>query len=348
MDKALTNRMILPDVLKGTAVLLMIQVHLMELFATQDIYHSIWGKVSLFLGGPPAAPIFMAVMGYFLAKSGAGTLKMILRGLKLLLYGFLLNIGLNLNLFFHILRGELQVNWLSYVFGVDILFLAGLSIIIIAFLRLIFRDSVFYWLLSAILVAAAVMFIPVSATDYSWLTFLEAYFYKPTWWSYFPVFPWLAYPLAGYCFYLFEKQFIIHEIPSSRVLQAAAALVILFLVFSPYGMAITTDLHAYYHHGISYFLWTLLFMGAWLIAFRILIKHYDSGRIVGYLQWTGRNVTAFYVFQWLIIGNLATVLYQTVNAIELVAWFVGITLSTSILVWLYGQLKGTESRKKLQ
>ncbi|PJB59375.1 MAG: hypothetical protein CO098_03725, partial [Bacteroidetes bacterium CG_4_9_14_3_um_filter_41_19] len=91
-----------PDLLKGMAVILMIQVHLIELFATQEIYDSFFGQLLLFLGGPPAAPVFMAVMGYFLAFSKRGLLFDVKRGFKLIIWGFALNIGLNLNLFFHI------------------------------------------------------------------------------------------------------------------------------------------------------------------------------------------------------------------------------------------------------
>jgi hypothetical protein len=55
------------DLLKGLAVLLMIQVHIMEQFVSSDTYNSLIGKASMFLGGPPCAPVFLAVMGYFLA-----------------------------------------------------------------------------------------------------------------------------------------------------------------------------------------------------------------------------------------------------------------------------------------
>ena len=61
------NRLELPDIVRGLAVVFMVQVHLTELFVTQDIYNSAFGKISLFLGGIPAAPVFMVMMGYFLA-----------------------------------------------------------------------------------------------------------------------------------------------------------------------------------------------------------------------------------------------------------------------------------------
>jgi hypothetical protein len=54
-------------------VALMIQVHLMELFAQPAVLASWVGKVSLFLGGPPAAPVFMLIMGYYAAASTRST-----------------------------------------------------------------------------------------------------------------------------------------------------------------------------------------------------------------------------------------------------------------------------------
>jgi uncharacterized membrane protein len=57
------------DLLKGFAVLFMIQVHLMEQFVSAYTYNSLIGKISMFLGGPFYTPVFLAVMGYFLAFS---------------------------------------------------------------------------------------------------------------------------------------------------------------------------------------------------------------------------------------------------------------------------------------
>ena len=71
------------DLLKGFAVLFMIQVHIMEQFATPDIFNSSIGKISMFLGGPPCAPVFMAVMGYFLAKSSRPFIYFLKRALAL-------------------------------------------------------------------------------------------------------------------------------------------------------------------------------------------------------------------------------------------------------------------------
>lgn len=339
-----SGRLVLPDLLKGVAVLLMIQVHLMELFASQDVYDGFWGKASLFLGGPPAAPVFMAVMGYFLAKSKSGTMTLIGRGFRLIIYGFLLNTGINLHLFYHIFTGQSSLSPLPYLFGVDILFLAGLSILVIALFRLILRDKVFLWSVAMLFVASATTFLPAGDGNNSWSDYLLAYFYKATWWSYFPLFPWLAYPLAGYCFKLINDRFSQTNIPRTKLALSALVMLIPLAVFFLFGFNVTTDLQSYYHHSVSYFLWALLFLGAWIILFNVLIKYLPENPVMKYLQWTGHHVTAFYVIQWLIIGNLATSFYKKVTAEHLILWFIGVTLITSLLVWLYRMFLGRFKR----
>ena len=65
----MANRTQTADLLKGIAVILMIQVHIIELFANHTIFNSDYGKLLLFLGGPLVAPIFSILFGYFIASS---------------------------------------------------------------------------------------------------------------------------------------------------------------------------------------------------------------------------------------------------------------------------------------
>ncbi len=305
-----------PDLLKGIAVVLMVQVHLMELFAQQGLYLSNIGKVSLFLGGPPAAPIFMAVMGYFLAISAKNTSKMVFRGFKLLLWGLLLNIGLNLHLIFDHFTEQIQVNPFEYIFGVDILFLAGLSLIAIAFLRPIFKDNFYLWGGMAVVIVLITPLFSYIPLDPSWKNYPIAYFGGNFSWSYFPLFPWLAYPIAGYTFSLLEKPILENILTRKRILSwtALAGLIIIFTISQ--AADITHQLELYYHHGIVFFLWTLLFIGFWSAIFMLVNERFPDNPVFNYFKWTGKNVTRFYVFQWLIIGNLGTYLYKSQNTPE--------------------------------
>jgi len=141
--------------------------------------------------------------------------------------------------------------------------------------------------------------------------------------------------MAGYTFHLVSNKYITREISSATMLLLGSILLILLLLTFSWGLSITADLSAYYHHALVYFLWALMFVGVWVMIIRFIVNAFPGNIAVRYLQWTGKNVTAFYVFQWLIIGNLATGLYKTVAAGSLILWFIGIAMATSLLVWLY-------------
>ena len=100
----------LPDLLKGFAVFLIVPVHILELFIDHPGRESLFGKILLFLGGPVAVPIFMMVMGYFIAKSQKPIATNLFRGVKIFAVGLLLNIGLNLTLLLKITYADWQLN----------------------------------------------------------------------------------------------------------------------------------------------------------------------------------------------------------------------------------------------
>ncbi len=131
------------DLLKGTAVVLMIQVHLMELFAQPGVLAGWAGRISLFLGGPPVAPVFLLVMGYFVATSRRSAGRLVWRGIKLIVLGALLNFGLNAHLLVKIRLGAIPLDPWPYILGVDILFLAGASTVMLAMLRPVLRRPAF-------------------------------------------------------------------------------------------------------------------------------------------------------------------------------------------------------------
>ena len=109
------NRTHTADVLKGIAILLMIQVHVVELFAIHELAASSVGKVFMFLGGPPVAPLFMVLFGYFISVSHKSRQQLIVRGLKIFALGMLLNLALNCNLIYTVWRGLLQIDILYQI-----------------------------------------------------------------------------------------------------------------------------------------------------------------------------------------------------------------------------------------
>ncbi|HKK10629.1 MAG TPA: heparan-alpha-glucosaminide N-acetyltransferase domain-containing protein, partial [Bacteroidales bacterium] len=246
----------LPDLLKGLAVLLMIQVHITELFVTPLVYDSLAGKISLFLGGVPAAPLFMAVMGYFVVKGGKSSLQLLRRGGQLLIYGLLLNTGLNLHLLIKILNGTYTLNPLEYIFGVDILFLAGYSLIALALLMKMKKYRGLALAGLAVLIAALTPWVSQLASGSGLSPYLAAFIGSYAPWSYFPLFPWLAYPLTGAAFYYLGKHFWVQKYQKYFFI---AALLVFVLLFGK-GFSVSTTLAAYYHHSLVFYFWAVAFL----------------------------------------------------------------------------------------
>ncbi|WP_340111529.1 acyltransferase family protein [Maribellus mangrovi] len=334
------KRLRLPDLLKGIAIFFMIQVHIMELFIDYPGQSSVVGKISLFLGGPFTAMVFMMVMGYFVAASKKSLRQNMSRGIKIFVLGFLLNIGLNFHLLLKIKYADWPYNSWEYIFGVDILYLAGLSIIILAVIKRLPKKlqlPVSFGLLAAVLLLTGTMNI--------WLTFPERNYITPfiggTYsWSYFPLFPWLAYPLAGY-FFFFAQNGIQQFISGKKVFTSSAFLLIVFLLmyFSKMGFDTTINLQAYYHHTLKYGIWALGLLIIWSSIFYLIVIKYQASLFEKFLAWMGKNITLIYVVQWLIIGNIATAIFQTQPLNRFPLWLFGILGVTLFVSWLLAKTK---------
>jgi len=326
------HRLLLPDLLKGIAVLLMVQVHITELFVRPEFLGSSAARLSLFLGGPFAAPVFMAVMGYFLFKDGRNGHYYFIRGAKLLLWGFLLNIGLNTHLFIHIFTGSSQLDPLYYLFGVDILFLAGISVILIGILRMFLKKTLWVYFLLAFVIAFIGPYFPAFAKGGS-ASFIAAFFGGNYSWSYFPVFPWFAYVLAGYSFKGLQTRYE-GKIRNNKFYKPVLILIMLLcFVFAPYAIKVSANLSTYYHHGILFFLWMLSFL-VFYVFFISRISKFLPAFIRNYLAWAGKKVTAFYVLQWLLIGNIATAVYKIVLPINALVFYFAILALVSVVLFL--------------
>lgn len=329
------------DLLKGIAVILMIQVHIIELFASNDVFSSSYGKLLLFFGGPPVAPVFALILGYNIAGSSKTTKQLIMRGLNFLILGMVLNIALNFNLIVSVYKGLIDVDLLPYIFGVDILQFAGLSIIVISIMKKIFVKSMVLIIFSAILVAFLghflIQFIPENIT----LKYITSFFYGTTHWSYFPLLPWLAFPLAGFLIYSLIPKVNLNFLTLTKFKIIVIISSLVFLVFTiKYAISISSDLELYYHHSFIFSMWLIVFIIFYSFYIYELDKKLGHSILFKYLKWLGKNVTIIYIIQWVIIGNIATEIYKTVsNPIFLVFYFISVLSVSSIIGYLFLNFK---------
>ena len=356
----MNNRTQTADLLKGIAALLMIQVHIIELFATQNIFDSTIGKVLLFLGGPPVAPVFMVIFGYFIAESKKTTKQLIGRGLKIIFLGLLLNIALNFNLIISVNKGIFDIDIWPYIFGVDILPLAGLSLIIIALLSPIWRinKSVIIFSLIALIFISAFLgnFLLDYTPQQSLLKYLFSPFYGASTWSYFPLFPWLSYSLAGIIFFKIKQYYDLNLLNKPSVKIVLGGLFLLLLVFTiRYAITISSDLQPgiqgkqeYYHHGLIFFLWVITFLSFYSFFINEIEKKLGTTIVFRYIKWIGKNITVVYIIQWIIIGNIATEIFKTVAVPSyLLICFIAVSAISSGICYLWVKIKGRLIKKTI-
>jgi len=328
------KRLLLPDLLKGFAVFLIVPVHIFETFIDFPGRESVFGKTLLFLGGPIAVPVFMIIMGYFVAKNEKPLAANFFRGIKVFAVGFLLNIGLNFHLLLKIQFTGWQLNPWEYIFGVDIFYFAGLAIIFLSVLKTLKSGREWIVLLLVFAVAGATSFVNqklmVPERNYI-LPFIGG-----TWsWSYFPLFPWLAYPLAGFAFFHVEER-LLAFINRKKTISGILFILILILVlyFGKQGFTITTDLPSYYHHTFWFSVWAFGVVILWSVFWQFMLNKFPKTYAGNFFMWLGKNITVFYIIQWLIIGNIATAIYQTQSINSYIFWFALIFSSTVLLTWL--------------
>jgi uncharacterized membrane protein len=290
------KRFPLPDLLKGFAVFLIVPVHILETFIDFPGRETVFGKTLLFLGGPIAVPVFMLMMGYFLAKNQKPFPTIFFRGIKIFMAGLLLNIGLNFHLLLKIQFAGWQLNPWEYIFGVDIFYFVGLAIILLSVLKTLKSGREWIALLLVFAVASATSFVNqklmVPERNYIFP------FIGGTWsWSYFPLFPWLAYPLAGFAFFNFEKRllaFINRKKTISGILLTLILIHVLY--FGKQGFSITTDLSSYYHHTFWFSMWAFGIVILWSVFWYFLLNKFPKTYAGDFFMWLGKNITSFISF----------------------------------------------------
>ncbi|WP_347332458.1 heparan-alpha-glucosaminide N-acetyltransferase domain-containing protein [Marinimicrobium locisalis] len=296
------------DLIRGLAVVFMIVIHVLDFYGAPEVHESLVGVVLAFAIGWPAASVFVFVMGIFVTYSSKRSLA---RGLKraasLFLLGYLLNLA----------RGSIPM-WASLQMGLvsheelgahsplteflifDILQFAGLALALCVLLKH-FLPRPEYWLAASLLV---IFCSPFFWTLSSGFTPVDEFFKMlggdHSEGAMFPLFPWLAYPLAGMAF----GQWLREAGNNRRLFQKTLWFGLALFVVG--GLAISTSPEYHVGHNLrSGPGVTLVVMGFVLVtlwACQWVTERAHGSRWLNPLYFWGKYVTAIYVTQWVLIG----------------------------------------------
>jgi len=322
----------MPDYIKGWIVIIIIQAHIFMTWIQPDLIETKIGTLIRLINNIPAAPFLMLLMGYLAHHTKAGSLKLILKGLKIMLWGLLLNIGLNLTYLIKILTNRAEGNMLHSILAMDIFFLAGLSLIFIGLIRS-FRQSLWISLSASVGIALSSPWVTQWLNHINLDNYLLAVLGSHADWSYFPLFPWLSYPLMGFAFSCLLSRYPLSELSKYwKILSLFIALGIGSLGFI-YNWNDLQNLTHYYHHGLPVYIWANIFA----LGIVLLLSFFPGSQrstFSAWIQFSGKKLTRYYVIQWLIIGNLASFIYQGLRLWAYFVGFIAVTAATTILAYL--------------
>ena len=300
MTKALRVRFL--DFARGMAIVFMILQHSVVMYESGGGEYSTTEKIIYFLGTAPAAPVFLIIMGiFYMRPSRAGLRYGIIRGLKLIALGYVLNFfrfclpASILEKFGKLFEGSHTP--LSLLLVVDLLHAAGLALILMAFIRQYIRKP-FMWLL----LAAMTLFV----SPLLWGAFDGCYVFSLLWGTgetvVFPLFPWLAYPLVG----MFFGYYLLGEGPQKSMMKKSASAGLLLLLagaamwlFSDNQLLAVGD---YARSGPSVHFAMFGFVFMWLSFCWWLINQIPNNPLLKLLFFWSANVTSVYFIQWILFG----------------------------------------------
>lgn len=296
--KPLKGRIEYLDIARGLAILFMFTQHCMLIHEKNaGSGNDPLAMFFVLLGTAPAAPVFMMIMGVFLMLSKASLRTNVIRGLKLVMLGYVLNlIRFTIPLLIAGMDGMMYSEGetpLDMLLTVDILQLAGLSFIIGSLLKKPLKRT---------LTGPALILVVAIISPFLWGWMDQMYPLAVLWGEgsniFFPLFPWIIFPILGMTL---SKVLIDHDLFSERIIRyGIAGSVLLLAGILTYDIFPEGD---YHRSGLSIQLLIIGFILLWMVGLFILSRRYGrETRIKSLLIFWSKNVTAVYFIQWVLFG----------------------------------------------
>ncbi|MBN2391763.1 MAG: DUF1624 domain-containing protein [Anaerolineae bacterium] len=328
------ERVLSLDLARGLGALGMVAVHVLIRYGSYAANQSVYGAVVRFLGGPPAAPVFLFLMGTSLAFSKHATLRDNLwRGARLLVLGYVLNF----------LRGTLPA-FLGLKFGmakpedlipytpenlfwiVDVLHCAGLSLMVIGVVRR-FLPRPWAWLLLATAAGLGAPLMWGRMSGHALLDGCLALLWGTGITAQFPALPWISYPLSGMAF----GEWLTPSTDRDTLFRRAAGMGAILLLTS--GVFIlerpTFHLGDYFHSGPGAVIAFTGFALVWLSACHWLTGHVRANAFFRLCSYWSTHITIFYFIHWIVIGWGISLIGHATQSVPMLVFLTGAVIAST-------------------
>jgi hypothetical protein len=287
----------------------MILQHSLVVYAEHGGETTLLGGVFVLLGTAPAAPVFMVIMGlFFMRPKTIGLSYGIKRGLILIALGYVLNVfrfylPILIATKFHANLPEFMTP-VSFLLSVDILQLAGLSLIFMSLIRCFLPTQPWTWGAWAFLILIVVIILVISPLlwgKFGYNPFLSPFFGDGKA-IFFPFFPWVVYPVFGMLlsrFLLNPKDNFIFKI---LVIAGFSLIFIGAALWAQISNAIIVQ-GDYHRSGLAVHFVIIGFILIWLPLCKIVFQQTSNFSFVHkiFLFWS-KNTTVIYFIQWVLYG----------------------------------------------
>lgn len=302
------------DIARGMAVIFMVMIHTVEYFWDWD--NEVFDKVANFFGSPPAAPVFMFLLGcgiVYSRHSDAG--QIFKRGLKMLGLSYIFNAFVYVLPYAisALINQDMEIlaeSW-TQIYDADILQFAAIAFLFFAIVKKL-KLKPWMILIVATVITGIGMLLNALVPE------VEAYVLQavtgPFWGthegSYFPFTSWILYPVAGYIFADVLKRTSdkkkLYLIVSP--IGAAVYLIMTFILLNFYEWDLLMDSEYYYTQNIFFNIMFVGFVFFWLglcfAASHIIVKP-----VMKVLEKLSSNVTVIYVCQYVLIIYVEVLLF---------------------------------------
>jgi hypothetical protein len=296
-------------VARGLTVLMMPAIHIVMMYSRPDVYHSWWAYILQFFAEGPGAQLFMLLMGFFLATGKTKSTRAIFtRSFSLLAAGYTLNffrtylpaqLGLFPNDMLHYyVAGAGSFPNLPLLLTGDILQFAAMAYGITG-LIVRQRNSSVYASVIYFFIAIGAPFVWGIRSDSLILDHLLALVCANDHRAFFPLFPWLCYPMAGL---IVGVAFTRSALPrfyngvgiTGVVLMATGMMLLLVTpaVWDP----------DFYRSSIGKTMAYTGFILLWLyLVYKIMLHCSLDHLLVRLLSFCSQHITMIYFLHWLIV-----------------------------------------------
>lgn len=346
----MTKRISGIDAAKGLTVLVMPAVHTVMLYSQPVVHRSAIGYFLMFFAEGPGAQLFMFLMGFSVVLAKQKTMGQVTgRAALLFVGGYVLNLlRMVIPAALGILPRELLRNYIVYpgmpdavslLLTADILQMAGVSILIIHTVLHSNKPMCLSLILFTALITSAPFMWDFHAANFFADHFIGLAAAGDSR-AFFPLFPWLCYPLAGLAAGLWYRRrenngnsYILKRAAGSGLLAVAAGVTVSAL--SP----LSWD-RDFYRAGPGRSLYQTGFVLIWLCVAQVAGRKFAGSWVIRLLSFCSRNITIIYITQWLVISwGTAVSGYQSLGITATEGAILATTTISLCITWLVSEYR---------